>query len=53
MIGDVSTRRRSAAVNPKFGTMIILLSESFPHQFLAAQHPRHSIAGWFCVRDVA
>lgn len=42
-----------ATVNPEFGTMIIFLSESFPHQVLAAHHARRSIAGWFRVRDVA
>jgi SM-20-related protein len=42
-----------ATVNPIFGTMIIFLSESFPHQVLAAHHSRRSIAGWFRVRDVA
>lgn len=42
-----------ATVNPTFGTMIIFLSESFPHQVLAAHQARRSIAGWFRVRDVA
>jgi SM-20-related protein len=42
-----------ATVNPTFGTMIIFLSESFPHQVLAAHHARRSIAGWFRVREVA
>ncbi len=41
-----------ATVNPTYGTMIIFLSESFPHQVLAAQHSRRSIAGWFRVREV-
>jgi len=40
-----------ATVNPTFGTMIIFLSESFPHQVLAAHHLRRSIAGWFRVRS--
>jgi SM-20-related protein len=39
-------------VNPTFGKMIIFLSESFPHAVLAACKPRHSIAGWFRVRDI-
>lgn len=41
-----------ATVNPEFGTMIIFLSESFPHQVLAARQSRRSIAGWFRVREV-
>lgn len=36
-----------ATVNPTFGTMIIFLSESFPHEVLIAQQTRRSIAGWF------
>ena len=42
-----------ATVNPEFGTMIIFLSESFPHQVLAASKSRRSIVGWFRVRDMA
>jgi SM-20-related protein len=38
-----------ARVNPKFGTMIIFLSESFPHEVLIAHNRRCSIAGWFRV----
>lgn len=41
-----------ATVNPTFGKMIIFLSESFPHQVLAAHNSRRSIAGWFRVRDL-
>ncbi|PKO94437.1 MAG: proline hydroxylase [Betaproteobacteria bacterium HGW-Betaproteobacteria-10] len=39
-----------ATVNPNFGTMIIFLSESFPHEVLMAHKRRHSITGWFRVR---
>lgn len=38
-----------ATVNPTFGTMIIFLSESFPHKVLASHATRRSIAGWFRV----
>ncbi len=41
-----------ATVNPLFGTMIIFLSESFPHQVLTAHRTRRSIAGWFRVREM-
>ena len=40
-----------ATVTPTFGTMVIFLSESFPHQVLAAHQSRRSIAGWFRVRS--
>ena len=36
-------------VSPKFGTMVIFLSESFPHEVLISQRTRRSIAGWFRV----
>jgi len=36
-----------ATVNPTFGTMIIFLSESFPHEVLLSRATRRSIAGWF------
>jgi len=38
-----------ATVLPKFGTMIIFLSEMFPHEVLISHHTRRSIAGWFRV----
>lgn len=38
-----------ATVNPTFGTMIIFLSESFPHEVLLSRATRRSIAGWFRV----
>ena len=40
-----------ATLNPSFGTMIIFLSESFPHEVLMAHNKRRSITGWFRVRD--
>jgi SM-20-related protein len=42
-----------ATVNPTFGTMIIFLSESVPHEVLMAHTKRRSIAGWFRVREDA
>ena len=37
------------AIIPKAGTMVIFLSEQFPHEVLAAKKTRYSIAGWFRV----
>jgi len=34
-------------ISPKFGTMVIFLSERFPHEVLTAKQDRYSIAGWF------
>ncbi|MBU0688135.1 MAG: 2OG-Fe(II) oxygenase [Gammaproteobacteria bacterium] len=36
-------------VQPTFGTMIIFLSESYPHEVLLSHTTRRSIAGWFRV----
>lgn len=38
-----------ATVTPRFGTMIIFLSEVFPHEVRIANTTRRSIAGWFRV----
>jgi SM-20-related protein len=34
-------------VLPECGTLVIFLSEEFPHEVLSAQRERYSIAGWF------
>ena len=34
-------------VTPNFGTIVIFLSEEFPHEVLPAKRDRYSIAGWF------
>lgn len=39
-----------ATTTPKFGTMIIFLSESFPHEVLISHRTRRSLTGWFRVR---
>lgn len=36
-------------VTPEFGTMIIFLSENFPHEVRTSHTTRRSIAGWFRV----
>jgi SM-20-related protein len=38
-----------ATVKPKMGTMIIFLSEVFPHEVLISHTTRRSITGWFRV----
>lgn len=34
-------------VTPLLGTLVVFLSEEFPHEVLPAQRDRYSIAGWF------
>ncbi len=36
-------------VLPKKGTLVVFLSDKFPHEVLAAKKTRYSIAGWFRV----
>ena len=36
-----------AIVEPKMGTLVVFMSEEFPHEVLPAVEKRHSIAGWF------
>ncbi len=38
-------------LTPRLGTMILFLSETFPHQVLPSLTTRRSIAGWFRVRN--
>lgn len=39
--------KKGTKVAPLFGTLVVFLSEEFPHEVLAANRDRHSIAGWF------
>lgn len=36
-------------VSPTFGTMVIFLSEEFPHEVLATRCSRYSLTGWYRV----
>ncbi|GAB3097270.1 2OG-Fe(II) oxygenase [Pseudomaricurvus hydrocarbonicus] len=36
-------------ITPTLGTIVVFLSEEFPHEVLPAQNDRYSIAGWFRV----
>ncbi len=36
-------------VTPGYGTLVVFLSEEFPHEVLPASRDRYSIAGWFRV----
>ncbi|MBL4791146.1 MAG: 2OG-Fe(II) oxygenase [Kordiimonadaceae bacterium] len=38
-------------VLPEGGTLVLFESERFPHEVLAANRPRHSIAGWFRINE--
>ena len=49
VVYDPSGETAILKVQPTFGTMIIFLSESFPHEVLTSNTTRRSIAGWFRV----
>ena len=34
-------------VSPSWGTIVVFLSEEFPHEVLPANRDRYSIAGWY------
>ncbi len=38
-------------VKPGFGTLVVFLSEEFPHEVLPAARDRYSIVGWFRVNS--
>lgn len=44
-----SDERELLRVRPKLGTLVIFLSEEFPHQVMPATRDRYSIAAWFRV----
>ena len=38
-------------VAPRFGQMVVFLSEEFPHEVLTVNRPRYSVTGWFRVNS--
>lgn len=49
LLYDIDGRNILETINPRAGTMVIFLSEQFPHEVQAAKTTRYSIAGWFRV----
>ena len=47
VIYDTSNEAKIIRVIPAFGTLVLFLSEEFPHEVLAAQRDRYSVSGWF------
>ena len=39
--------RTGTRVLPLLGTLVVFMSEDFPHEVLPARRDRYSIAGWF------
>ena len=40
-----------ATVQPAFGTMVLFLSEEFPHEVLPTHKSRYSLTGWFRINN--
>lgn len=40
-------------ITPLYGTIVVFLSEEFPHEVLAAGRDRYSIAGWFRINTTS
>lgn len=38
-------------VTPAYGTLVVFLSEEFPHEVRAARRDRYSIAGWYRINN--
>lgn len=49
VIYDVDSDEEVVRVTPAYGTLVVFLSEDFPHEVLTARRHRYSIAGWFRV----
>lgn len=47
VIYDKPSENVMATVVPNLGTIVVFLSEDFPHEVLPAQRERYSIAGWY------
>ncbi|TNF08789.1 MAG: 2OG-Fe(II) oxygenase [Gammaproteobacteria bacterium] len=49
VIYEPDTEQEITKVTPAYGTLVVFLSEEFPHEVLTAKRHRYSIAGWFRV----
>ncbi|QYK14754.1 2OG-Fe(II) oxygenase [Shewanella rhizosphaerae] len=47
--GDETTPFQT--VEPRFGTMVIFLSELFPHEVSLSHHDRYSLTSWYRIND--
>ena len=51
-ISGPDRRGRSFDVLPRGGTLVVFLSDRFPHEVLPARRERLSLAGWFRRRSL-
>lgn len=50
LYADENSKQTFKSVSPQAGTLVVFLSDQFPHEVLAAQRDRYSIAGWFRIK---
>lgn len=48
---DPATNTELLKVVPGYGTLVLFLSEEFPHEVLPTQRDRYAVAGWFRVNS--
>lgn len=51
LIYDKADHHQIARIMPLYGTLVVFLSEDFPHEVLPAQRDRYSVVGWFRVNS--
>lgn len=44
---EINDEQLLQCIAPKYGKLVIFLSDKFPHEVAVTQRDRHSIAGWF------
>ncbi len=52
VIYDAGGQQPLATIAPSFGTFVVFLSESFPHEVLPTRKARYSLTGWFRTNEV-
>lgn len=45
--GSTIVQEHKCTVKPSFGSVVVFLSETFPHEVLPAKRDRYAIAGWY------
>lgn len=45
--GNTIMQEHKITVKPSFGSVVVFLSEKFPHEVLPAKRDRYAIAGWY------
>jgi len=49
---DETSQTPFKIISPDMGTLVLFLSDQFPHEVVCAQRDRYSIAGWFRIKSL-